>query len=149
MKNTILLILALSTTALGGCASVAQQRVAQEATRLGTPDELVRKMERGARLALTDLETLARQHVPDEPVLAYLRQSGASYELTTVQIDQMRTAGVSVGVIDYLLSTPTRVAYRYRSYYGGGWGFSGNGYWGHGLSGHGLRHGLFHHGRHH
>lgn len=145
MKTTILLTLALSTAALGGCASVAQQRAAQEATRLGTPGELVRKMEQGDRLALTDLETLARQRVPDETVLAYLRQSGARYELTTAQIDRMRTAGVSVRVIDYLLSAPSRVAYRYRSYYGGNWG----GHWGRGFSGHGLGHGSFYHGRRH
>ena len=151
MKTKIPLLFALCVVAFSGCASAAQQRAAQEATRLGTPADLVRKMERGDRLALTDLETLARHQVPDENVIAYLRQSGAAYELTTAQIDQMRVAGVSIRVIDYLLSTPTRMARSYRGYYGGGRRFYsyGHGNFGHGFPSHGWGHGSIHHGGHH
>ena len=150
MKTEIPLLFALSLAALSGCATATRQQAAQAATQLGTPAELVRMMEQGDRLALTDLETLARHQVPDENVIAYLRQSGAAYELTTAQIDQMRVAGVSIRVIDYLLSTPTRVARSYRGYYGGGvrrfYGYSN---WGHGFGGHGLGHGSFHRGGRH
>ena len=149
MKAKLLLLIALCVAALSGCTSAAQQRAAQEATQLGTPADLVRKMERGDRLALTDMETLARQQVPDDTVLAYLRQTGAAYELTTAQIDQMREAGVSVRVIDYLLSTPSRVVWRYRGYYGGRIGIHGYGSFGPGFYGHGWGHGAFHHGGHH
>lgn len=149
MKTKIPLLFALCVVAFSGCASAAQQRAAQEATRLGTPADLVRKMERGDRLALTDLEALARQQVPDETVLVYLRQTGARYALTTAQIDQMRVAGVSVRVIDYLLSTPVRVAWRYRGYYGRPVKIRGYGAWGRGFSTHGLGHSPLHRRGHH
>lgn len=148
MKMRILLTFAViaSAMAFSGCTTAARQQAVETATRLGTPTELVSKMERGGRLNLTDLETLARHHVPDENVIAYLRQSGAAYELTTAQIDRMRAAGVSVSLIDYLLTTPRQVARRYRGYYGGGRRFYG---YGHGFPSHGWGHGLIHHGGHH
>lgn len=151
MKAKPFLLFALGLAALSGCAAAARQQAVQTATQLGTPLTLVSKMERGDRLTLADLETLARQQVPDAEVLAYLRQTGAAYELTTAQIDQMRAAGVSVRVIDYLLATPRQVARRYRGYYGGGFGWYGYGHgnFGHGFPSHGRGHGSIHHGGHH
>lgn len=153
MKTRILLALAVITSAMAfsGCTTAARQQAVQTATRLGTPTRLVSKMERGGRLTLSDLETLARHQVPDLDVLAYLRQSGAAYELTTAQIDQMRAAGVSVRVIDYLLVTPQQAARRYRGYYGGSRRFFGygHGYFGHGFPSHGWGHRSNQHGGHH
>lgn len=149
MKTKLPLLLALSLAAFSGCATAAQQQAAQAATRLGAPAGLVRKMEQGDRLALTDLETLARYQVPDEDMLAYLRLTGATYQLTTAQIDQMREAGVSIRVIDYLLATPRWVSRRYRGYNGGGIGFYGYGNFWHGSYGPGWGHGSFHHGGRH
>lgn len=152
MKTKLPLLFALGLVALSGCASAARQQAVQTASRLGAPLPLVTRMERGARLTLADLETLARHQVPDTEVLAYLRQTGAAYELTTAQIDQMRAAGVSVKVIDYLLATPRQVARRYRpyrGYYGGGFGFYGHGGFGRGFPGHGRGHESIHHGGHH
>jgi hypothetical protein len=106
-------------------------------------------MQRGGRLTLADVQKLANLQIPDDVTLAYLRDSGAAYELTTAQIDQMRAAGVSVRVIDYLLSTPSRVASRYRGNYGGGLWLHGYGYYGRGYYGHGLGHGSFRHGGRH
>lgn len=151
MKTRLPLLLALSLAVLSGCATAARQQAVQTATRLGAPTKLVSRMERGDRLTLADLETLARHQVPDVDVLAYLRQTGAAYELTTAQIDQMRAAGVSVSVIDYLLATPRQVARRYRGYYDGGFGFYGydHGNFGHGFPRHGWGHGSIHHRGHH
>ena len=152
MKTKPVLLLALSLAALSGCATAARHQAATTATQWGAPAELVRKMERGGRLALTDLETLARHQIPDETVLAYLRQSGAAYELTTAQIDQMREAGVSVRVIDYLLATPARGPRPYprsRVWFGFGYPHYGSGH-SFGGFGHGYRHGGFgHRGGHH
>lgn len=136
MKTKLIPLLALNLAALSGCATAAQRQAAVTASQSGAPAALVSKMQRGDRLALTDLETLARSQVPDDTVLAYLRGTGAAYELTTAQIDQLRAAGVSVRVIDFLLATPTRVARHDRS------SFRGN-FWlhGHGFSGHRVHHG--------
>lgn len=150
MKIQLPPFLALSLAALSGCASTAQRQFAMTATRYGASPEVVRKMERGDRLSLPDLETLARAHVPDDDVLVYLRRANASYKLTTTQIDQLRTRGVSDRIIDYLLTTPTRVARPYRgSIRGGMWyGGFGHGVFGHGSYGHGFGHGGAHHGGH-
>lgn len=41
------------------------------------------KMQRGAPLALTDVQVLAKSGVPDDTTLAYLRSTGASYQMST------------------------------------------------------------------
>jgi hypothetical protein len=142
MKTNLILLLALSLAALSGCATAARRQAAVTASQSGAPAALVSKMQQGDRLALTDLETLARSQVSDDTVLAYLRETGATYELTTAQIDQLREAGVTVRVIDYLLATPTRAARRDRG------GFRGN-FWlhGHGFAGHRVHSGYGGHGR--
>lgn len=141
MKTKLIPLLALSLAALSGCATAAQRQAAVTASLSGAPAALVGKMQRGDRLALADLETLARHRVPDDTVLAYLRETGATYELTTAQIDQLRDAGVTVRVIDYLLATPTRVARRDRGSFRGKFWRHGHGYYGHrvhyGHGGHG------------
>lgn len=151
MKIQLPLFLALSLSALSGCASQTQRQTAVIATRYGAPPEVVRKMERGDRLALADLGLLAQAQVPDDDVLAYIRQTNVSYRLKTAEIDQLRAHGVSDRIIDYLLTTPTRVARPYRGYVrGGAWyhGF-GHGGFGHGYYGHSFGHGGSHHGGHH
>lgn len=148
MKIQLPLYFVLSLAALSGCASTAQRQIAMTATRYGASPEVVRKMERGDRLSLPDLETLAQAHVPDDDVLAYLRRTSAYYKLTTAQIDQLRARGVSDRIIDYLLATPTRVASPYRGSIRGGMWF-GYGAFGHGSYGHGFGHGGARHGGHH
>ena len=114
--------LALLTTS--GCATTASPRsvTATLAAERGAPVALVTSLQRGRRLALADIETLASLQVPDDTTLDYLRQNGAAYELTLAQIDQMRDMGVSPRVIDYLLATPARAARTMRA---GGTGGAG------------------------
>lgn len=146
MKIQLSLLFALSLTVLSGCASSTQRQTAVTATRYGAPPEVVRKMERGARLSLTDVGLLAQARVPDEDVIVYLRQTNTIYGLTTTQIDQLRAVGVSDRLIDYLLATPTQVVRPYRRYVRGGAWYGG---FGHGYYGHGFGHGGSHHGGHH
>ena len=147
--------LALLTTS--GCATTASPRsvTATLAAERGAPVALVTSLQRGRRLALADIETLASLQVPDDTTLDYLRQNGAAYELTLAQIDQMRDMGVSPRVIDYLLATPARAArtaQRSRMRFGLGFGYPHYGGFGHYYSGYGhnLGHGGFGHrgGRH-
>lgn len=147
MNLKIVLIVVMGASALGGCASTAQQKIAQEATQLGAPLRLTDKLSRGDRLTLADIETMSRHSIPDDDILAYLRQSDARYELTTAQIDQMRASGVSDRIIDYLLSTPSRTARRWGGYPYGfrtyDYGHLGRSYYG------SFGDGLGHHGGHH
>lgn len=102
----------MSSVTLGGCATAASPRslTATMAAERGAPAALVKTLQRGERLTLADIERLAILKVPDDTTLAYLRRNGAAYDLTLAQIDQMRDAGVSVRIIDYLLASPARVA---------------------------------------
>lgn len=150
MKTKILLFLALSLSALSGCASAAWHQAAEAASRSGTPADLVRRMERGDRLALADIETLARNQVPDDTVLVYLRKTPSVYKLTTAQIDQLRASSVSDRIIDYLLSTPSQVARRTRGtiryYPWRGYGYPHHGFGHFSGGGHSFGH---HSGGHH
>jgi hypothetical protein len=153
-----LLSLFVSTVALlttSGCATATSSRsfAATVAAERGAPPALVTTLQRGGRLPLASIETLAKLQVPEDTTIEYIRQSGASYELTLAQIDQMRSAGVSARVIDYLMATPVqavRLAQRSRVRFG--FGYPHYGGFGRHYSGysHGFGHGSFgHRGGHH
>ena len=151
MRILSMLLLALSLVLLGGCASTAQRQTARIAIRYDVSSEVLRKIDRGDRLALADLELLAQAQVPDADVLIYLKQTNVSYKLTTAQIDRLRAQGVSDFIIDYLLATSTRVARPYRGYVRSRTWYQGYGHgtFAHGYYGHGFGHGALPHGGHH
>ncbi|MBP9913938.1 MAG: hypothetical protein KBF26_11095 [Opitutaceae bacterium] len=154
MKTRVLFFLAVNLVTLSGCATATSTRsvTANLAAEHGASAALVETLQRGGRLSLADIERLTILKVPDDTTLAYLRRNGAAYELTLVQIDQMRNAGVSERVIDYLLASPARVAriVRYpRMRFGFGYPHYGGGHYSGGF-GHGFGHGSFaHRGGHH
>lgn len=156
MKRPLLTLLVCTVALLttSGCATATSSRsiAATIAAQHGAPPSLVTTLQRGGRLALADIERLANLKVPDDTTVAYLRQTGAAYELTLAQIDQMRASGVSARVIDYLLATPARIARtnRYpRMRFGFGYPHHGVGHYSGGF-GHGFGHGGFgHRGGHH
>lgn len=126
---TLLLAAALLVTA-GGCAtrtSRARSTTATLAAEHGASATLVANLQRGTRLSLANIEELAVLKVPDDATVAYLRDTGTSYQLTTGQVVLLREVGVSDRVIDYLLATPNRVAVRPRGNYGGQMGWRGHG----------------------
>lgn len=153
MKTRVSLLLALSLAALSGCATASSPGsiAATVAAEHSAPAALIATLQRGGRLTLADIERLASLQVPDDTTLAHLRRTGAAYEMTLAQIDQMRSTGVSTRVIDYLLATPTlaaRAIQRSRTRFGYGYSHFGFGHhhdsfghYGHGGFGHrGGRH---------
>ena len=97
-----------------GCATTSRSSGATVARHFGADGVVLEKLERGGRLSLPDLEELGRRGVPDEVVLQHLQQRGDVYRLTTAQVLQLREAGVTDRVIDYLLGSPERMAWRTR-----------------------------------
>lgn len=70
------------------------------------PIPLVARMQRHQPLDLADIVTLSRRNVPPALIVRYLEGTVAEYSLRTEDVLQLRRAGVSPIVIDYLLSTP-------------------------------------------
>lgn len=108
MKPILPLLLALGIAAFSGCATTRQRQAAELAASFGAPVSIVHAMERGERLSLDEIMTLAQAGFPGEEILLYLRSGNAVYTLKAAQIDELRAAGVSDPVIDHLLSTPLR-----------------------------------------
>src|SRR6185436_415008 len=75
----------------------------------------------GEVLTLADVEDLARYKVSESTILKYLQATGAIYVLRTEDVNRLQQAGISKGVIDYMLSTvnqrPVQVVKRYYRYY--------------------------------
>ncbi len=108
MKPKLPLLIALSVAALNGCATARQQQAAALAASFGVPVPIVRTMELGGRLSFDEIAALTQAGFPAEETLLYLRSGNAVYTLKAAQIDELRAAGVSDPIIDYLLSTPLR-----------------------------------------
>jgi len=70
-------------------------------------DAVYDKMLHNERLELPDITELSRKGLPDPFILRYLRSTYATYQLTTADVSRLTRAGVSRGVIDYLLATPS------------------------------------------
>ncbi|MBP8256290.1 MAG: hypothetical protein KAX37_03120 [Opitutaceae bacterium] len=117
-RQMLLCFTALLLTGAAVRAVTTQQKsLASAAAAFNLPPELGQKMQRGAPLALTDVQVLAKSGVPDDTTLAYLRSTGASYQMSTEAIDQLRAAGVSDRAVNYLLlASPLRVATTPRAY---------------------------------
>jgi hypothetical protein len=85
-----------------------QKAAREEVEKSGIAPELVAKMLKGDGLKLEEIEQVAAKGVSDDTLTKYLRSVGATYQLTTKDIDRLRAARVSDTVIDYLLTTPAR-----------------------------------------
>lgn len=145
-KHHVLLPVLAAAILAGGCATTARRNTAHAAAQYGTDVVVLEKLERGSRLSFADLEELGRRRVPDEVILSHLQRRDDAYRLTTTQVLRLREAGIGDPVIDYLLASPERVAWRARRSYPV-WGYHdafghhhGFGHWGHGFHGHGGHH---------
>ena len=65
------------------------------------------RVEQGQPLAAADVKALAKAGVSDEVIISQIRNSHAVYRLTTAEIIDLKDAGVSERVIDFMINTPT------------------------------------------
>jgi hypothetical protein len=72
----------------------------------GVSSAIYDKMIHGDALSLYDIKALTRAHVRDAVILRYLRDRGTVYYLNSGDVEDLRTAGVSQSIIDYMLQTP-------------------------------------------
>ena len=83
-----------------------QKAAREEVEKSGVSPALVQKMLQGQTLSLSEIKELATKNVSETNTVKYLRSTAGIYTLTTKDIDDLRAASVSNGVVDYLLTTP-------------------------------------------
>ena len=57
-------------------------------------------------LALSDIKAMAKAGIAEEVILSQIRNSHSSYHLSTAEIVDLKEAGVSNKIIDFLINTP-------------------------------------------
>jgi hypothetical protein len=135
MKLPRLLALLVVSLSLAACGPTAQEQADYAAVeRSGVPPATYDKMVHGDALSLVDIEDLSHSGVNDGIILRYLRNTGTVYTLNSADVVNLRRAGVSQSVIDYMLQS-ARNYYDYPPvydpWYGPWWGpWYGPGFYG-------------------
>ncbi len=90
----------------GGLVGRSMDQTARERVQEQSPQTLQR-FDQGAPLTLADVRALAKAGVSDEVILSQIRNSRTVYRLSTAEIIELKEAGVSNRVIDFMINTPS------------------------------------------
>jgi len=71
--------------------------------------QTLQRVEQSQPLTITDIKALVRAGVSDDLVISQIRNSRTVYHLNTVNIIDLKSAGVSEKIIDYMISTPSQI----------------------------------------
>ena len=80
----------------------------QEARILAQAPQTYERIQQNEPLSVTDVKELARAGVGDELIISQIRNSRTVYHLRTAEIIDLKDAGVSENVIDFMINTQTR-----------------------------------------
>ena len=58
-------------------------------------------------MSLADVKMLAKSGISDEVIISQVRNSRSAYHLSAAEILDLKDAGVSEKVIDFLINTPS------------------------------------------
>jgi hypothetical protein len=106
MKHSRLLVFLLPLL-LTACGLSDQQKADYASVeRSGVSSATYDKMVHDDALSLYDIKALARARVNDGVILRYLRDHGTIYTLNSADVQDLRNAGVSQSIVDYMLQTP-------------------------------------------
>ena len=90
----------------GGCATPLSRPDQIALERHNVPAGVSDKMRHGQRLSLPDIVALSKRGLSPEFIVRYLHSSYEVYGLSSDDVVELKRAGVSKEVIDYLLATP-------------------------------------------
>ena len=105
------------------------QAARQEVESSNLAPALKKKLLDGEVLTLADIEDLGQNKISEATTLKHLRGTRAVYVLRTDDINRLQEAGVSKGILDYMLSTVNQPEvkvvrkYYYRPYYDPWWDY--------------------------
>jgi len=90
----------------GGIIGNAMDQQQRETLAKQNPQTLQR-VQAGQPLGLADIKALARAGVSDDIIISQIRNSHTVYRLSTAEIIDLKDAGVSNRVIDFMINTPS------------------------------------------
>ena len=90
----------------GGIIGNAMDQQQREILERQSP-QTVQRVEQGQPLGLADIKALAKAGVSDDVIISQIRNSRVVYRLTTAEIIDLKDAGVSNRVIDFMINTPS------------------------------------------
>ena len=82
---------------------------AQEMQLRAQAPQTLQRVEQDQPLTVADVKALVKAGVGDDLVLSQIRNSRTVYRLSTADIVDLKNAGVSDKVIDFMINTPTQV----------------------------------------
>ena len=89
----------------GGLIGNSMDQEQQSELRAQAPQTYVR-VEQNQPLAVADVKALAQAKVSDSIIISQIRSSHTVYHLSAADIIDLRNAGVSENVIDFMINTP-------------------------------------------
>lgn len=89
----------------GGIIGHSMDQAQRESLERQNPETLQR-VEQGQPLGLADIKALAKAGISDEIIISQIRNSHTVYHLSTAEIIDLKDAGVSEKVIDFMINTP-------------------------------------------
>jgi outer membrane lipoprotein SlyB len=89
----------------GGLVGNSMDQEQQARLRAQAPQTYVR-VDQGQPLAVADVKALARSGISDDVIISQIRNSRTVYHLSAADIIDLRDAGVSNRVIDFMINTP-------------------------------------------
>ncbi|HUJ08708.1 MAG TPA: glycine zipper domain-containing protein [Verrucomicrobiae bacterium] len=90
----------------GGIIGHAMDEQQREILERQSP-QTMQRVEQGQPLGLADIKALAKAGISDEVIISQIRNSHVVYRLTTAEIIDLKDAGVSNRVIDFMINTPS------------------------------------------
>ena len=90
----------------GGIIGNAMDQQQREMLERQSPQKMQR-VEQGQPLGLADIKALTKADISDEVIISQIRNSRVVYRLTTAEIIDLKDAGVSEKVIDFMINTPS------------------------------------------
>ncbi len=86
---------------------------AQEARLRAQAPQTLQRIEQGVPLTVADVKALVCAQVGDDLIVSQIRNSRTVYHLSTADIIDLKNAGASDVVIDYMINTPTQIRSAY------------------------------------
>jgi outer membrane lipoprotein SlyB len=66
----------------------------------------LKKVDNGEQLSMSDIEKMSHAGISDDKIIGAINSTGSVYHLSSREVQELKNAGVSQRVIDFMLQTP-------------------------------------------